>query len=180
MDSQRFRRLWCPSGLACLHNSNFCTQSRYQLYSFSSDRMAHLFTTHLTSSGVHRIRFRLDSRESGLSQATDSPKGMTFVFYVSRPIFFENQCGRAEKQTNHQKINTVLHRGHAKCDGQEAFARGTIDDTIDEKQLISNRPPSCSAAKKQTKEGHLSRSLLPLFRVGSPSLSRPVSAHSPT
>ena len=96
---------------------------------------------------------------------------MTFIFYVSRPIFFENQCRSAEKQTNHQKINTVLHRGNAKCDGLEAFARGTIDDTIDEKQLISNRPPSCSAAKKQTKEVHLSRSLLPLFRVGSPSVS---------
>ena len=26
-----------------------------------------------------------------------SPKGMTFVFYVSRPTFFENQCGNAEK-----------------------------------------------------------------------------------
>ena len=79
------------------------------------------------------------------------------------------ECGK--KQTNHQKINTVLHRGNAKCDSQEAFARGTIDDTIDEKQLIFNRPPSCSAAKKQTKDVHLSRSLLPLFRVCSPSLS---------
>ena len=47
-----------------------------------------------------------------------------------------------------------------KCDSQEAFARGTIDDTIDEKQLNFNRPPSCSAAKKQTKDVHLSRSLL--------------------
>ena len=74
---------------------------------------------------------------------------MTFVFYVSRPIVFENQCGSAEKQTNRQKINTVLHRGNAKCDSQEAFARGTIDDTIDEKQLISNRPRSRSAAKNK-------------------------------
>ena len=79
---------------------------------------------------------------------------MTFVLYVSRPIFFENQCGSAEKkQTNHQKINTVLHRGNAKCDGQEAFARGTLDGTIDEKQLISNRPPSCSAAKTKQNKG---------------------------
>ena len=46
-----------------------------------------------------------------------------------------------------------------------------IDDTIDEKQLISNRPTSCSAAKKQTKDVHLSRSLLPLFRHCSSSLS---------
>ena len=75
---------------------------------------------------------------------------MTFVFYVSRPIVFENQCGSAEKnkQTT-KKINTVLHRGNAKCDSQEAFARGTIDDTIDEKQLISNRPRSRSAAKNK-------------------------------
>ena len=89
---------------------------------------------------------------------------MTFVFYVSHPIVFGNQCGSAEKkQTNHQKINTVLHRGDAKCDGQEVFAIGIINNTIDEKQPISNRPPSWSAAKKQTKDVHLSRSLLPLF-----------------
>ena len=83
---------------------------------------------------------------------------MTFVFYVSRPFFLKINAGARKKQTNHQKINTVLHRGNAKCDGQEAFARGTIDGTMDEKQLISNRPPSCSAAKKnkkQTKDIHL-------------------------
>ena len=58
-----------------------------------------------------------------------------------------------------------------------------IDDTMDEKQLISNRPTSCSAAKKKTKDVHLSRSLLPLFRDCSSSLSLQtvaVSAHSPT
>ena len=78
---------------------------------------------------------------------------MTFVFYVSRLIVFENQinAGAWKKQTNNQKINTALDRGNAKCDGQEAFAIGIINDTIDEKQSISNRPPSCSAAKKNNK-----------------------------
>ena len=46
-------------------------------------------------------------------------------------------AGVRKKQTNHQKINTVLHRGNAKCDSQEAFARGTIYDTIDEKHTVS-------------------------------------------
>ena len=64
---------------------------------------------------------------------------MTFVFYVSRELFFfKTNAGVRKKQTNHQKINTVLHRGNTKRDGQEAFAGGT-DDTIDEKQLIFNR-----------------------------------------
>ena len=95
-----------------------------------------------------------------------------FMFLVQ--LFLKINAGARNKQTNHQKINTVLHRGNAKCDGQEAFARGTtalIDETIDDKQLISNRPTSCSAAKKQTKDVHLSRSLLPLFRDCSSSLS---------
>ena len=77
---------------------------------------------------------------------------MTFVFYVSRPIVFENQCGSAEKTNKPPKnkhSRALLHRGNAKCDSQEAFARGTIDDTIDEKQLISNRPRSRSAAKNK-------------------------------
>ena len=70
-------------------------------------------------------------------------------------FFLKINARARKKQTNHQKINTLLHRGNAKCDGQEAFARGTIDDTIDEKQLISNRQPSCSAAKKKkTKDVH--------------------------
>ena len=55
---------------------------------------------------------------------------MTFVFYVSRPIFLKINAGARKKQTNHQKINKVLHRGNAKCDGQEAFARGTIDGAV--------------------------------------------------
>ena len=59
-----------------------------------------------------------------------------FMFLVQ--FFMKINAGVRKKQTNHQKINTVLHRGNAKCDGQEAFARGTIDDTIDEKQLIFN------------------------------------------
>ena len=62
-----------------------------------------------------------------------------------------DRAGVRKKQTTHQKINTVLHRGNAKCDSQEAFARGTIDDTIDEKQLIFNRPPSRS---ENTNKGH--------------------------
>ena len=64
-------------------------------------------------------------------------------------LFLKINAGAWKKQTNHQKIIAVLHRGNAKCDSQEAFARGTIDDTIDEKQLISNRPPSRSAEKNK-------------------------------
>ena len=71
----------------------------------------------------------------------------------SSNFFLKINAGARKKQTNHQKINTVLHRGNAKCDGQEAFARGTIDGTIDEKQLISNRPTSCSAAKTKQNKG---------------------------
>ena len=99
-------------------------------------------------------------------------KGMAFFLCFSSNFFRKStrECGK-NKQTTKKKKNTVLHRGNAKCDSQEAFARGTIDDTIDEKQLIFNRPPSCSAAKKQTKDVHLSSSLLPLFRDCSPSLS---------
>ena len=72
---------------------------------------------------------------------------MTFFFFKFLVQFFWKSVWK--KQTNHQKINMVLDRGNAKCDSQEAFARGTIDDTIDEKQLIFNRPPSCSAAKNK-------------------------------
>ena len=72
------------------------------------------------------------------------------LFYMFLVQFFlKINAGARKKQINLQKINTLLHRGNAKCDGQEAFARGTINDTIDEKQLVSNRPPSCSAAKKK-------------------------------
>ena len=73
-----------------------------------------------------------------------------FMFLVQ--FFLKINAGARKKQTNHQKINNVLHRGNAKCDGQEAYARGTIDDIIDEKQLISNRPPSCSAAKNKQRK----------------------------
>ena len=34
-------------------------------------------------------------------------------------LFLKIIAGARKKQTNHQKINTVLHRGNAKCDGQE-------------------------------------------------------------
>ena len=45
---------------------------------------------------------------------------------------------------------------------KKPFARGTIDDTIDENQLISNRPPSRSAAEKNKNKGR------PLQQISSP------------
>ena len=106
---------------------------------------------------------------------------MTFVFYVSRPNFLKINAGARKKQTNHQKINTVLHSRNAKCDGLETFVRGTIDDTIDEKQLISAGHRLVMQRKKQTNKGR------PLEQISSaalsncsPSLSRPVSVHSST
>ena len=96
-----------------------------------------------------------------------------FFVCFSSSSFLKINAGPRKKQINHQKINTALHRGNVKCDGQEAFARGTINDTIDEKQLISNRPPSCSAAKKQTNKGRPLEQISPaaFLRLHSLSLS---------
>ena len=61
----------CLSGLAGLHDSRLSTQSSDSsctvfpvIAMFTMTTMAHLLTTHLTSFGVHRIRFRPDSPES--------------------------------------------------------------------------------------------------------------------
>ena len=67
-------------------------------------------------------------------------KGMTFVFYVSRPTFFENQCGSAEKtnkppKNKHGTSQRKLMRNvMVKKRSPEV---PLIDDTIDEKLLIS-------------------------------------------
>ena len=106
--------------------------------------------------------------------------GHDVCFLCSSSKFFVKINAGAQKK-KHQKINTVLRRVNAKCDGQEVFDRGTIDGTIDERQLISNRPPSCGAAKKH--KGH------PLEHISFAAFSRllslslktmAVSAHSPT
>ena len=63
----------CSSKLAGVQNSRLSIRSPYTLYIFPviamfvTTAVAHLFTTHLTSSGVHRIRIRSDSRGSGLN-----------------------------------------------------------------------------------------------------------------
>ena len=97
---------------------------------------------------------------------------MTFVFYVSRPIFFENQCGSAEKTNKPPKNKHSTSQRKCEMWWSRSVRQRYTDGTIDKKQLISNRPPSCKAAKKTTtKDVHLSRSFLPLFRDCSPSLS---------
>ena len=85
--------------------------------------------------------------------------------------FFLKINAGARKTTNHQKINTVLHRGNAKCDGQEAFARGTIETPLmKNSSFLTGHRLAVQRKNKQTKDVHLRRSLLPLFRVCSPSL----------
>ena len=61
-----------------------------------------------------------------------------FLFFSSN-FFLENHCRSTEKTNKppKNKHGPVLHRGNAKCDGQEAFARCTINDTIDKKKNSS-------------------------------------------
>ena len=80
---------------------------------------------------------------------------MTFVFYVSRPIYFENQCGSAEK-TNKPPKNTH-GTSQRKCEmwciwSCKKRSPEVPSTTPLTKQLISNRPPSCSAAKNKQRK----------------------------
>ena len=103
-------------------------------------------------------------------------KGMTFVFCVSRPTFFENQCGSVEKTnkppknkhgTSQRKCETVVVKKHSPLVSSAPLMKPSS---------LPTGPTSHSAAKKKTrtkKRQRTSRSPLPaleLFRDRSPSL----------
>ena len=55
---------------------------------------------------ANRVRVRHRATREKLTSKTSPfilPKGMTFIFYVSRATFFENQCGSAEKTNKSPK-----------------------------------------------------------------------------
>ena len=105
-----------------------------------------------------------------VDQIKSATLGHDVYFLCFSSNFFVNQCGSAEKTNKPPKNKHGTSQRKCEMWSSRSVRQRYRWDIIDEKQLISTRPPSCSAAKKK-KDIHLRRSLLPLFRVCSLSLS---------